>query len=221
MIFSSHVLFAQVKIGTNPTVIGANNNLEVEASTTGRKFSVDKATGKVIIADGSQGNERILTSDANGVATWKPITQARIPEIVFVGMQPATNVITNWQGTFNRQVDRIPMTVREGSLPGWNATTKQYTIQEAGYYRVSAGVRITGTLAPPRVTRASVYLDPWKVLNVHENMSNAVGPVLPVFWEGTLNAGDLISLSVTNQPNGGPEQHLVTDMGFLSITKLF
>jgi hypothetical protein len=42
---------AQVKIGTNPTTIEATSNLEVEASTTGRKVKVDKTTGQVTIAD--------------------------------------------------------------------------------------------------------------------------------------------------------------------------
>lgn len=68
---TSPTAFAQVKIGTNPTVIDPANNLEVEASTAGRKVTVDKATGKLTLADGSQGNKKILTSDVNGVATWE------------------------------------------------------------------------------------------------------------------------------------------------------
>jgi hypothetical protein len=70
LLFSSSTLFAQVKIGTNPTTINAANNLEVEASMAGRKISVDKTTGKVTIADGSEGIDKVLTSDAAGVATW-------------------------------------------------------------------------------------------------------------------------------------------------------
>ncbi len=71
--FGSSAVFAQVKIGTNPTVIGASNNLEVEASTAGRKTSVDKVTGQVTIADGTQGANKLLTSDANGGASWQPV----------------------------------------------------------------------------------------------------------------------------------------------------
>ncbi len=70
MLLGSSSAFAQVKIGSNPTSINAANNLEVEASTAGRKTSIDKTTGKVTIADGSQGVDKVLTSDANGVATW-------------------------------------------------------------------------------------------------------------------------------------------------------
>ncbi|GLU56211.1 hypothetical protein [Dyadobacter frigoris] len=70
-LFCSSTLFAQVKIGTNPTTINTANNLEVESSTAGNKVIIDKTTGKVTIADGSQGAAKVLTSDANGVATWQ------------------------------------------------------------------------------------------------------------------------------------------------------
>lgn len=73
LLFTSSPLFAQVKIGTNPTTINAANNLEVEASTAGNKVSIDKTIGKVTIADGSQGAAKVLTSDVNGVATWQTL----------------------------------------------------------------------------------------------------------------------------------------------------
>jgi hypothetical protein len=51
LLFGSSAAFAQVKIGTNPTTIEPNSNLEVEASTPGRKMKVDKTTGQVTITD--------------------------------------------------------------------------------------------------------------------------------------------------------------------------
>lgn len=78
LFLGSSAVFAQVKIGTNPTTINAANNLEVEASTAGNKVSIDKTTGKMTIADGSQGVSRILTSDASGVATWKTIKSTSV-----------------------------------------------------------------------------------------------------------------------------------------------
>ena len=71
LFFSSSAVFAQVKIGTAPTTIDPANNLEVEASTAGRKTSIDKTTGKVTIADGSQGVDKVFTSNVNGVGTWQ------------------------------------------------------------------------------------------------------------------------------------------------------
>lgn len=63
---------AQVKIGANPTTIGSTNNLEVEA-TGGNKTSVNKVTGQVTIQDGTQGANKILTSDASGNASWRQL----------------------------------------------------------------------------------------------------------------------------------------------------
>lgn len=71
---ASTLSFGQVKIGTNPTTIGANNNLEVEGSTAGRKTSIDKATGKVTIKDGTEGAGKVFTSDANGGGSWQSNT---------------------------------------------------------------------------------------------------------------------------------------------------
>lgn len=74
MVFGSSSVFAQVKIGTNPTTIEPNSNLEVEASTAGRKMKVDKTTGQVSIADGTQGAGKIFTSDAVGGGSWQSVS---------------------------------------------------------------------------------------------------------------------------------------------------
>ncbi|CAG5000560.1 hypothetical protein DYBT9275_02487 [Dyadobacter sp. CECT 9275] len=66
MLFSSATLFAQVKIGSNRTTIEATSNLEVEASTPNRQVKVNKTTGQVTIKDGTEGDGKVLTSDANG-----------------------------------------------------------------------------------------------------------------------------------------------------------
>ncbi|WP_159471530.1 hypothetical protein [Dyadobacter sp. 3J3] len=58
-ILSSSTLFAQVKIGANSTTIGANSNLEVEA-TNGNKTVITKDAGKLII----DGNVQIKTLPA-------------------------------------------------------------------------------------------------------------------------------------------------------------
>ncbi|WP_375448413.1 hypothetical protein [uncultured Fibrella sp.] len=64
--------YAQVKIGANAKTIGSASNLEVEAAN-GNKTIVDKATGQVTIQDGTQGTNKILTSDANGASSWQPL----------------------------------------------------------------------------------------------------------------------------------------------------
>ena len=80
LLFTCPVLFAQVKIGTNPTTIEATSNLEVQASTANRQFKVDKATGEVTVKDGTQGLNKVLTSDANGGASWQFVDPAKLTE---------------------------------------------------------------------------------------------------------------------------------------------
>lgn len=81
-LFCSASVFAQVKIGSNPTSINAANNLEVEASTAGRKTSIDKTTGQVTIKDGTEGTGKVLTSDATGGASWQPIRATSVTSTI-------------------------------------------------------------------------------------------------------------------------------------------
>ncbi|GLU56217.1 hypothetical protein [Dyadobacter frigoris] len=122
MVCSSSALFAQVKVGTNPTSINAANNLEVEASTAGRKTSVDKTTGQVTIADGTEGAGKILTSDATGGASWQPITTAaKSPKMrLYAGTTPYF--------TTNFQIQEI------------NYATTDFT--EGGMLKVGNGIKV-------------------------------------------------------------------------------
>jgi hypothetical protein len=99
---------AQVKIGSNPTTIDPNSNLEVEASTPGRKVKIDKTTGQITIADGTQGEGKILSSDANGAASWQPAPGTSViigdnnsPSLVFVS-PPTTEHVPDCPLTLNK-----------------------------------------------------------------------------------------------------------------------
>ncbi len=100
LFLGSSAVFAQVKIGTNPTVIGTNSNLEVESSN-GTKVVVDKTSGFVGAGvtdptqsiDGagtgrlrnipiSTNNKEILTVDANGVIYKQAADAALLPTII-------------------------------------------------------------------------------------------------------------------------------------------
>jgi hypothetical protein len=79
LLFGSSAVFAQVKIGTNPATIEPNSNLEVEASTPGRKTKIDKTTGQVTITDGTEATGKVLTSDAVGGTSWQyPLSGAMV-----------------------------------------------------------------------------------------------------------------------------------------------
>jgi hypothetical protein len=133
MLFGSSV-FAQVKIGTNPTTIDPASNLEVEASTTGRKVTIDKSTGKVMIKDGTEGNARVLTSDANGVASWQSGAAAGLSQLVFAGYSAAEQSVPQDNG-----LGVIRLVSEYDPSGAWNAAGNEFTIAEAGYYSISFG----------------------------------------------------------------------------------
>ncbi|MCF2490726.1 hypothetical protein [Dyadobacter sp. CY347] len=93
-------LMAQLKIGNNPATIEATSNLEVEASD-GRKFKIDKTTGTVTIKDGSQENEKVLVSDAEGNARWRLLTPSNLSAFPFLlAAGAATGPLTNGERVY-------------------------------------------------------------------------------------------------------------------------
>jgi hypothetical protein len=131
LLFTSSTLFAQVKIGTNPTTINAANNLEVESSTTGKKVSIDKTTSKVTIADGSQADGNILTSDVNGEATWKKQKMTSI----YTFQQPAGVLLNLPTGPGCNSLSCATDLNRNGSFTITNAVN-DIVFDIAGFYSV-------------------------------------------------------------------------------------
>jgi hypothetical protein len=141
---------AQVKVGANPAAIGTNSNLEVEAAN-GNKTIVDKATGQVTIQDGTQGVNKVLTSDAAGASSWKPVTAVLMPEVLLsvqrtTGQTVPFNVRTTIQftnelfddgnnftlpSTFTAPSDGkylLTLTVAEGASPAYHGRHLSYTV---------------------------------------------------------------------------------------------
>jgi hypothetical protein len=86
----------------NPTdfaprlTIKSSGNIGIGTTNPTNKLHIESATSGVLkIADGTQGTDKVLTSDANGVATWKVLPTA-----------PASSNIYNTDGTLtgNRTV---------------------------------------------------------------------------------------------------------------------
>lgn len=130
-------LFAQVKVGSNPTTIETNSNLEVEASTTGRKVKVDKTTGQVTIADGTQGTNKVLISDATGGASWQ--NPSILGGYSLVVMAKNDNVIEP-TGSFYTP----PVPYLSGDASTWNATTGEFTAPTSGFYQFNYSLEVMG-----------------------------------------------------------------------------
>lgn len=109
LLFGAHFAHAQVKIGSNPTTIDPNANLEVEPATADRTFRVNKNSGQVTIKDGTQGEGYIFTSDAQGNAKWAPPTGT-----VTTGTNSEPNPLKVDAPTVNQLTLNSPITLNKG-----------------------------------------------------------------------------------------------------------
>jgi hypothetical protein len=150
MLLGSSNVFAQVKIGTNPTTIEPNSNLEVEASTAGRKTKVDKTTGQVTIADGTQGAGKVLTSDAAGGASWQS------PAIFISGTPgPEVTVTNNVALTYSGGSIVLPKAGTYMLSTRWftNDPVTSFTTPNIGYVNINPSTS-TSTIDMPNVGSA-------------------------------------------------------------------
>ncbi len=226
LLCTSSALFAQVKVGSNPTVIDPANNLEVESTDPAKKISINKTTGKLTIADGSQGAAKILTSDGNGVATWQTQSSLAIPVTVFNGAITSSAIVPTFT-THDEINQRLPLAPIIGAS-GWNATTKRFSVPENGSYSVQVGLSCNST------TGAGVTL--WtRIWVVSENggpifkgaaaMGNPSGDWQSVVYTGQLAAGDGISLEgYTMQTDGQPPINPIwtgtCGRAYMTVTKI-
>ena len=188
MLFNTSEVSAQVKIGSNPTVINAANNLEVESADPTKKVSVDKTTGKVTIADGSQGTNKILTSDVNGVATWQNTATLRIPQTMFTGYYSGGQTFAT---NSSNSATKISLNVIN---PAGTWVANSYTIPESGLYRVEFNGSLFNGVAGKTYYNQFITLVAGSV-NQPVNIQTAyTGLGLANFITGYLTAGQTVSI---------------------------
>jgi hypothetical protein len=179
VLLSSSELMAQVKIGTNPTTIGATNNLEVEASTAGRKTSVDKVTGQVTIADGTQGTGKVFTSDANGGGSWqKPVQDV---DVLFSVVATTTTAIPTGAGVPDTKINYGSAVFDKNN--NFNLGTDQLTLPSSGFYLFSVGIQRAGSPVPLNSISTYIYVN-----------GVATGGNL---WDSNINAGEGYTVTTT------------------------
>ena len=108
---------AQVKVGSNPTTLATDALFQVEADNASQ-FFINKTNGRVgigtiapaakldvvgsvKIVDGTEGAGKVLTSDANGLATWQAGLITYIPTAQYPTFDTAPNPILSgalWVG---------------------------------------------------------------------------------------------------------------------------
>ncbi|GAB4016849.1 complement C1q domain-containing protein [Spirosoma koreense] len=178
-LFVSSSAMAQVKIGTNPTTIGASSNLEVEAATSGRKTSVDKTTGQVTIADGTEGTGKVFTSDANGGGSWQKPTQD--VDVLFSVVATATTSIPTGAGVPDTKINYGAAVFDKNN--SFNLATDQLTIPTAGFYLFSVGIQRAGSPVPTNSISGYIYV----------NGARREGNL----WDSNINAGEGYTVTTT------------------------
>ena len=195
---------AQVKIGSNPTIIGTNRNLEVEAGS-GQKVFVDKTDGTFTIENTPMSNntaDKTIGVDATGKVVTIPITSVpSAPHLRIDGdFWTYTNVPSN---------PTIALTLNTSLVNGgmnYNATTGAVTLTSptaAGVYFISASV--TGaTMANTSQNDVCLYVYTNNVRG-QSVCSRITGPGGTLLAGGTatisglfrINAGDVYDLRIT------------------------
>lgn len=218
----STVSFAQVKIGSNPTVIDPNNNLEVEASTPGRKTAINKTTGQITITDGTQGAGKVLTSDANGGASWQT-AGAGCASFDARGDNTTTPVVNT--GEF-APTKLVANNITYSPSGAYNAVTGEYTIPADGFYLFHGSV---GTYDVPtghtgsRNTTIQLIAASKGLLSytVTAELDYGVGAWQEVTSANFLTAGDKVSFQINSDHVSGVKPDSVTTASiFFSGTRI-
>ncbi|WP_353718762.1 hypothetical protein [Dyadobacter sp. 676] len=203
--------FAQVKIGSNPTVIEPNSNLEVEASTPSRKMKVDKTTGQVTIQDGTEGSGKVFTSDAVGGGSWQNITFpatslapfSTLMTTVFQTMPssngPATYTTVIFQGE------------NSDAANAFNPASGEFTAPSSGYYIMFGSTQFDNTSLPgtPGFVASCLRLYKGTTPFAQGCSLNSVANAEPVLSASVsnvihLNAGDVVTLKAAGTSTTGP-----------------
>ncbi|MDR6806962.1 hypothetical protein J2Y45_004154 [Dyadobacter sp. BE34] len=222
LLLGSSTAFAQVKIGTNPTTIEPNSNLEVEASTPGRKMKVDKTTGQVTITDGTQGAGKVFTSDANGGGSWQT-AGAGCASFDAKGDNTTTPVVDT--GVFT-PVKLIANNIVYSPSGAYDNTTGEYTIPADGFYifHGSAGTYDVATgHTGARNTTIQLVSTAKGLLSysVEPQLDYGVGAWQEVTSANFFTAGDKVSFRINSDHVSGVKPASVTTASiFFSGTRI-
>ncbi|WP_159469793.1 hypothetical protein [Dyadobacter sp. 3J3] len=203
ILFSSSAVFAQVKIGTNPTVIGATNNLEVEA-TNNKKVNIRKADGTVVVENTPPGavTDSIVTVDASG--NIKAIDKATLKKKL--GLSGSSSMLTSATQNMPAGSQFIPdfTTVLFDEQNGIDLTNNLFNISLSGTYTVSCTIKalIPGPFTGTQDANIDIYLQKfvsgaWAIISSVQKKQNATATlVLTLSVTDQFVAGDKIRLMI-------------------------
>lgn len=228
LFFGSSAVFAQVKIGTNPTTIGTSSNLEIEA-TNNKKILTDKTTGTLKVENKplAATADSIVTRGTDGelhqISAQRLLDQQKIPVTIFqgtlIGSQTAPIIVSQ-----NSLDQRINLTPRPGYSAVWDATNKQITLPADGYYHFEAGISCIGSgpgATSVLVTRIWIGAAVSPFDFNYAPISTNFGASGSQLWSGNYVAGTKVSMNVYINPiNGSPGYPASCSAGYFNVTKV-
>ncbi|MBT6515236.1 MAG: hypothetical protein HOK65_10730, partial [Crocinitomicaceae bacterium] len=174
-----------------------NGEVGIGTSTPAAKLDV---LGNVKFSDGTEGDGKILTSDATGFATWKT------NKIAFESIPGSANPVPNGPHTFTNPVNFNVVNFNDGNMYDATAGANEFRPSVAGVYALEASLLIEDLGSGP---------DEIEMIFVKNNTSAVKRAIIKINGNDKLtlsisatihlNAGDFIHIEVANK-NGGPHQ---------------
>lgn len=149
LIATSGSVYAQVKIGMNPTAINSNSNLEVEA-TNNKKVIVHKNDGTVVIENTPSGKitDSLLTVDLSGNVRMKSVESLKTVTQISPYLRLSGSVQYNTMQPDNA-LTITGMSVDLNNDMAYNAISGEITILKPGIYFFAVVTTGHVDLAPP------------------------------------------------------------------------
>ncbi len=158
--------------------------------------------GKMKIADGTQGADRVLTSDASGTASWKPLPTAKTAMIslfdidrdTYITVPPSTHTVLPFVA--NPATPEYTSYGYDGGM-NFNNTTHEYVVPSDGLYRTSFKLVLKGQQPPATFTFQS-YLYP-SLSKVTPGETPDTFDYIFRSWSFEYNAGDSFPPMLTGE----------------------
>jgi hypothetical protein len=192
---------------SDDVLIDAEGRLGAGLQTPTARVHTQAATpgGALRIQDGTEGERKVLASDANGVATWTlPQLPGRWRWYAFLYGSAAAGHNSSRTYSTHPVINYAGAEISSGSLGSVDRTAGTITVPFTGRYRVTIHLAWGSRHAAPFWGRTILYVAPG-------GGSTKISRWTPSMWGGRINAGLIVSLSAILELTAGDALSLTLD----------
>ena len=226
MVCSASVLFAQVKIGMSPTMIGANNNLEVQA-TNGKKVIIHKNDGTLVFENTPPGaiTDSVVTVNTQ-TGDIRAINNAKLRTMLGLSGSGSMSK-ASYQTISPGHYDPVDFTtVLSDELGSIDLANNEFVVKAAGSYTFTSTLKVNIPGVPPERANVDVFIQkfsPLEWLNIAgaqvEQNAGSIPAIISVSTTNNFVVGDRIRIVVGPCVNcilGNPD-YTLTEATFFGI----